>query len=235
MSDINISNMNTVNTANAPKPAAAPAKPSTTKAAAAISEPPKPSETKVSKAPEKHDIPTAPKAPETEDIVSKEYGPVVAVSEDGDTVRVKNEDNQEHIHDILQKEIEELEEENEKFEIPDFEVHKIEIKETEAPEQKDIDSYVGYSDAELKRLYLEGDISQIDYNLEMDARQTRRDAIASESLDFAKSVSNSISQLNDVNSTANTVNVLENGETSNTIPDEVRIHALEALQNFDTV
>lgn len=234
MSDMNINNMNTVNTATAAKPAVAPPKPSTTQTAAAHIEPPKPSEAKVAKVPEKHDIPDAPE-PKTEDVVSKEYGPVVSVSEDGDTVRVKNEDNQKHIHDILQKEIEELEEEHEKFKVPDFEIHKIEIKEPETPEITNKDLYGTYSDSELTRLYLEGDISQIDYDIEMEARKTRRDAIAAESLDFSNSVSNSISQLADVKNTKVTVNTLENKETSSTLSDELRIHALEALQNFDIV
>ena len=81
-------------------------------------------------------------------------------------------------------------------------------------------------------MYLEGDISQIDYNLEMEAREARREAEATEADTFNKSVTDSISKISDIDRTANTVNVLENGETSNTIPDELRI---QALQNFDTV
>ena len=173
------------------------------------------------------------------DIVTEEYGKVVSVSDDGDTLRVKNEQNQEGIHDILQEEIAELEE-MESFEMPDFDVHRVESKATEASTiedeiSEDITSYVGYSDSELKRLYLKGDISQIDYNQEMEAREARREAEASESADFANSVSDSISRLASIDRDANTVNTIANGDTSNTIPDNVRIQALQSLQNFDTV
>ena len=196
------------------------------------------------------------------DIVSEEYGPVVSVSEDGDTVRVKNEEASEGIHDMLQKEIENLEEQEE-FETPDFNVYiaqssvsKVSESETsepaetesavpaheayepaaasssyEAPEP-DITSYVGYSDSELKEMYLEGDISQIDYNKEMDARKAMREAEEKEATEFNNSIADNISKLAVANQTENTVNTIENGETSSTIPDELR---LQALQNFDTV
>ena len=189
----------------------------------------------------------------SEDVVSEEYGPVVSVSDDGDTVRVKNEKNQEGVHDILQDELDNLKEQ-ESFEMPDFNLHTATTADSqavasesdvyeaadsyeyeEAEEQTastDITSYIGYTDQELKQMYLEGDISQIDYNLEMEAREARREAEASEADTFNKSVADSISKISDIDRTANTVNVLENGETSNTISDELRI---QALQNFDTV
>ncbi len=181
------------------------------------------------------------------DIVSEEYGPIVSVSEDGDTVRVKNEEASEGIHDMLQKEIENLKEQEE-FETPDFnvymaqssvsEVSELETSEPaaasssyEAPEP-DITSYLGYSDSELKEMYLEGDISQIDYNKEMDARKAMREAEEKEATEFNNSIADNISKLAVTNQTENTVNTIENGETSSTIPDELR---LQALQNFDTV
>lgn len=189
----------------------------------------------------------------SEDVVSEEYGPVVSVSDDGDTVRVKNEKNQEGVHDILQDELDNLKEQ-ESFEMPDFNLHTATTADSqavasesdvyeaadsyeyeEAEEQTastDITSYIGYTDQELKQMYLEGDISQIDYNLEMEAREARREAEAAEADTFNKSVADSISKISDIDRTANTVNVLENGETSNTISDELRI---QALQNFDTV
>lgn len=189
----------------------------------------------------------------SEDVVSEEYGPVVSVSDDGDTVRVKNEKNQEGVHDILQDELNNLKEQ-ESFEMPDFNLHTATTADSqavaseadvyeaadsyeyeEAEEQTastDITSYIGYTDQELKQMYLEGDISQIDYNLEMEAREARREAEATDANKFNKSVADSISKISDIDRTANTVNVLENGETSSTIPDELRI---QALQNFDTV
>ena len=183
------------------------------------------------------------KAEPTKDIVTEEYGPVVATSEDGDTVRVKNDEDKDNnrIHEILQDEIARLEGSEEDFETPEYTVHTAPIEEsrqavTEASESKeyeaDITSYIGYSDAELKQMYLEGDISQIDYNQEMEAREARRDAEASENDQFNKSISDDIAKLSDVAQTEKTVKAIENGDTSSTIPDEIRI---QALQNFDIV
>ena len=129
--------------------------------------------------------------------------------------------------------------------MPDFDVHKIEIEKPEVDTtinssaasevSADITSYVGYSDSELKQLYLKGDISQIDYNQEMEAREARREAESMDMSKFTNSVADNISKLADVSRTADTVNTIENGDTSNTIPDNVRLQALQNLQNFDTV
>ena len=96
----------------------------------------------------------------------------------------------------------------------------------------DVTSYASYSDSELKLLYLKGDISQIDYNQEMNARTARRESETAEAKTFNNDVMSSISKLSQVERDSSTVNALENGETSPTIPDEVRI---QALQNFDIV
>ena len=227
MSDISVSNnisqssTNNISTTKAPIQAPKPSRQASTTA------------TNEAKTPE-----ATSNAEPKKDLVTEEYGEVVSVSDDGDTLRVKNEQNQEGIHDILQEEIAELEE-REKFEMPDFDVHRVEPRVTETTSDdeipEDITSYVGYSDSELKQLYLKGDISQIDYNQEMEAREARREAEATESSDFANSVSDSISKLSSIDRDANTVNTIENGDTSNTIPDSVRIQALQSLQNFDTV
>ena len=182
------------------------------------------------------------KAESTKDIMTEEYGPVVATSEDGDTVRVKNDEEKEsdHIHEILQDEIARLEAQEEDFETPEYNVHTAPVEDAieEVPESEtdtyeaDITSYIGYSDSELKQMYLEGDISQIDYNREMEARKAREEAEASENDKFNKDIAHDISKLSEVAQTEKTVKQIENGDTSSTIPDEIRI---EALQNFDTV
>ena len=188
------------------------------------------------------------KAESAKDIMTEEYGPVVATSEDGDTVRVKNDEDKEsdRIHEILQDEIERLKASEEDFETPEYTVHtapvedsredETEESETEESEteeyEADITSYIGYSDSELKQMYLEGDISQIDYNREMEARKAREEAEASENDKFNKDIAHNISKLSEVAQTEKTVKQIENGDTSSTIPDEIRI---QALQNFDTV
>lgn len=220
MPDIS-NNINKVNTApitKAPEPAPSP----------------KPSPAKATDSPAKSEP--------SKDIVTEEYGPVIATSEDGDTVRVKNDEEKEsdHIHEILQDEIARLEAQEEDFETPEYNVHTAPVEDAieEVPESEtdtyeaDITSYIGYSDSELKQMYLEGDISQIDYNQEMEAREARRDAQAAQNDEFTKSVADNITKLSEANQSAKTVETLEKGETSDTIPDEVRI---EALQNFDIV
>ena len=171
------------------------------------------------------------------DVVSKEYGPVVSISEDGDTVRVKNDEKEEGIHDILQNEIDELEKD---FDMPDFQVHKpsVTLDEDKAVEKEnenvkpEITSYIGFTDTELKELYLKGDISQIDYNLEMEAREARRDEAAKKDQAFSNNLADNISRQSEITRNADTISTIENGENSSTIPDELR---LQALQNFDTV
>ena len=183
------------------------------------------------------------KAESTKDIMTEEYGPVVATSEDGDTVRVKNDEDREsdRIHEILQDEIARLKATEEDFETPEYTVHTAPVEdsredvteESETEEyEADITSYIGYSDSELKQMYLEGDISQIDYNREMEARKAREEAEASENDKFNKDIAHNISKLSEVAQTEKTVKQIENGDTSSTIPDEIRI---QALQNFDTI
>ena len=183
------------------------------------------------------------KAESTKDIMTEEYGPVVATSEDGDTVRVKNDEDKEsdRIHEILQDEIARLKATEEDFETPEYTVHTAPVEdsredvteESETEEyEADITSYIGYSDSELKQMYLEGDISQIDYNREMEARKAREEAEASENDKFNKDIAHNISKLSELAQTEKTVKQIENGDTSSTIPDEIRI---QALQNFDTI
>ncbi|SFH72369.1 hypothetical protein SAMN04487830_10690 [Pseudobutyrivibrio sp. OR37] len=171
------------------------------------------------------------------DILSKEYGPVVSKSKDGDTVRVKHdEDEGNKIHEILQEEIEKLQEQN-SHEKPDFETHATvtQIQKNNwdiSSEAIDVTSYAGYSDSKLKELYLKGDISQIDYNQEMEARAARRENERIEAQSFNKDFATSISKLSQVERDARTVDEIQNGQQSTTIPDEIRI---QALQNFDIV
>lgn len=170
------------------------------------------------------------------DVLTEEYGPVVSSSKDGDTLRVKNDNDEDtNIHEILQEELARLSEKN--FEMPDYEVHtatkQIQKNTWDTSEEaSDITSFAGYSDSELKQLYLKGDISQIDYNSEMEARAARRDEEATDLQSFNGSAAESITKLSNIKNDANTIDMIENGETSNTIPDEIRI---QALQNFDVV
>ena len=198
-----------------------------------------PSTTKVS-SPVDSPRPSASEKPATSDkatdVLTDEYGPVVSSSEDGDTVRVKSDNDEDtNIHEFLQEKIARLSEK--KFEMPNYEVHTAgkQIQKNNwdtTDDTNDITSFAGYSDSELKQLYLKGDISQIDYNQEMEARASRKESKAEESKSFNTSTVESIGKLSQIERDANTVDIIENEETSSTIPDEIR---LQALQNFDVV
>jgi hypothetical protein len=179
----------------------------------------------------------------TTDVVSEEFGKVVSVSEDGDTVRVKNDNQDEGIHDILQQELDELKEDELKeddFKTPDFNVHKIEppeIKpiEIEAKDDTinvDTTSYIGYTDAELKEMYLEGVISQTELNHELEVREANRKAQAADDSKFVDVMADKLAKVSDIERSSEAVNTIENKDTSSTLSDEARV---QALQNFDTV
>ncbi|MBO6129662.1 MAG: hypothetical protein J6P79_12315 [Pseudobutyrivibrio sp.] len=175
-----------------------------------------------------------PTSDKSTDVLTKEYGPVVSSSKDGDTVRVKHDNDEEsNLHKILQEELERLSEK--KFEMPDYEVHTAanEIQKNTwdmAEEASTITSFAGYSDSELKQLYLKGDISQIDYNQEMESRTARKASEAEDLQSFNNTTAKSFAKLSQIENDANTVDIIESGQVSDTIPDEIRI---QALQNFD--
>ena len=175
-----------------------------------------------------------PLSDKSTDVLTKEYGPVVSSSKDGDTVRVKHVNGEEtYLHKILQEELERLS--DRKFDMPDYEVHTAtkEIQKNTwdmAEEASTITSFAGYSDSELKQLYLKGDISQIDYNQEMESRTARKASEAEDLQNFNNTTAKSFAKLSQIENDANTVDLIESGQVSDTIPDEIRI---QALQNFD--
>lgn len=175
-----------------------------------------------------------PVSDKSTDVLTEEYGPVVSSSKDGDTVRVKQDNGEEtNLHKILQEELERLSEK--KFEMPDYEVHTAanEIQKNTrdmAEEARNITSFAGYSDSELKQLYLKGDISQIDYNQEMESRTARKASEAEDLQSFNNNTAKSLAKLSQIENDANTVDIIESGQVSDTIPEEIRI---QALQNFD--
>ena len=181
----------------------------------------------------------------SDNIVNDEYGPIVSVSKDGDTLRVKTDSNQDSIYDLSDPLVEA------NHEMVDFHVNSPvtqEIKQdtssisesiAEASTEpggiekylSEITSYVGFTDSELKQLYLKGLISQIDYTVEMDSRNARKEAAAEENAVFSDSISDRISKISDIDRDAKTVNSIESGNTSDTLSDQIR---MQALQNFDT-
>ncbi|MCR5675567.1 MAG: hypothetical protein K6G16_07660 [Lachnospiraceae bacterium] len=67
-------------------------------------------------------------------------------------------------------------------------------KETIASEGQ-INSFIGYSDAELERMYLQGNISKFDYDKEMESRTAEEEARREELTDFALETTDQAAQL----------------------------------------
>ncbi|RKM55603.1 hypothetical protein D6853_08590 [Butyrivibrio sp. X503] len=216
-----------------------------------------------------------------EDIRTKEYGPVIARSSDGDTVRVKKEDIQDRderdkkdnnaIYDVSKNDASKREQEI----VPEVELPEIELKEKEprfefkpipyepgeflektkqeAIKAKDsareiykeasIDGSssnsnqtVGsYSDSMLKEMYLKGDISQISYEREMEAREEQRKAREMDDRAFSNDMADETERLREMERTGNVIRDVETGDVNtsdNAAPLEDR---LQAMQNIDNM
>ena len=167
-------------------------------------------------------------------LISEEYGPVVSESKDGDTLRVKSD--QDRIYEVTDAIDDSID-----FDVVDFNVHSLENFEPTYStsdtsisdnDSTNISSYAGITDSELKHMYLTGEISQMDYDLEMKSRQAWKDSIKMENSKFTNELTNDMSRKANVDNAAKSIDIIENGQTSSTIPDQIR---LPALQNFDTV
>lgn len=214
-----------------------------------------------------------------EDIRTREYGPVIARSSDGDTVRVKKEDIEDRddrdkrenggIYDMSKNEVAG----KTKEEIPDVELPDIELKEYEPAFEyepvlyepgeymektkqeaikaqdsareiykeesiggADSGEAVGrYSDSMLKEMYLKGDISEISYEREVEAREQEREARGLEDKKFSEDLADDTERLREMERTGELVRDVEKGEVNtsdNTAPLDDR---LQAIQNADAM
>ena len=250
-------------------------------------------------------------ASKAEDVRTSEYGPIIAKSGDGDTVRVKNEksdlraDDKEKsaaIYDVNkavndrrekevvpnidlpekkqeQKAVEAKQEEPQVAEAP-----KREVKAEEAPKQEQqrsqIDlndksdreklakkaaesakrqtieetnpglvdrknqekiaqagssAYSGYTDAQLEQMYLRGDVSQIEYNQEVEARDAAREARLESAKENTREIIENEAESREIERTAETINTIQTGEVlegEGTVPIEARLQAIQNLDNM---
>ncbi|MBO4913443.1 MAG: hypothetical protein J5504_12050 [Butyrivibrio sp.] len=250
-------------------------------------------------------------ASKAEDVRTSEYGPIIAKSGDGDTVRVKNEksdlraddkENSAAIYDVNkavndrrekevvpnidlpekkqeQKAVEAKQEEPKVAEAP-----KREVKAEEAPKQEQqrsqIDlndksdreklakkaaesakrqtieetnpglvdrknqekiaqagssAYSGYTDAQLEQMYLRGDVSQIEYNQEVEARDAAREARLESAKDNTREIIEDEAESREIERTAETINTIQTGEVlegEGTVPIEARLQAIQNLDNM---
>jgi endonuclease YncB( thermonuclease family) len=250
-------------------------------------------------------------ASKAEDVRTSEYGPIIAKSGDGDTVRVKNEksdlraddkENSAAIYDVNkavndrrekevvpnidlpekkqeQKAVEAKQEEPKVAEAP-----KREVKAEEAPKQEQqrsqIDlndksdreklakkaaesakrqtieetnpglvdrknqekiaqagssAYSGYTDAQLEQMYLRGDVSQIEYNQEVEARDAAREARLESAKENTREIIEDEAESREIERTAETINTIQTGEVlegEGTVPIEARLQAIQNLDNM---
>ncbi|WP_026654387.1 hypothetical protein [Butyrivibrio sp. AE3003] len=256
-----------------------------------------------------------------EEVKTSEYGPIIAKSGDGDTVRVKNDksdlkaDDKENsaaiydankaVNDRREKEVvpnidlpekkqdkettraEELKQKAEEALKPEREeaiIPKPEVKAEEAPKQEQkrskIDlsdkgereklakeaaenakrqtieetnpglvdrknqekiaqagssAYAGYTDAQLQQMYLRGDVSQIEYNSEIEARDAAREARLESAKENTREIIEDEAESREIERTAEAINTIQTGEVlegEGTVPIEVR---LQAIQNADNM
>ncbi len=194
---------------------------------------------------------TTKAAEASENVKTEEYGPVIATSSDGDTVRVKseneNENEESRIYDAAAAT---SEKETRQPEIPDVELPpppkpKPELKpietakgdSTEDTTASSQSSYKTLTKSQLEQMYLQGDISQAAYNLEMDARKAAeeekaKDEQSEDTKEFINDMSDSASRQSEIAQTAANIDTILNGDSSETIPVDVRMQAIQNLDNM---
>lgn len=199
-----------------------------------------------------------------EQTATKEYGPVISRSSDGDTVRVKaedqtNTDNEKKIYDNSQLQENDKANDAAKPEVQDFDIPKAEYKPFEFPDevknnavdnsaQKEAASTAqaaketsgpanaasvkNASEAELRRMYLQGDISQTAYNNEEDSRAARQEALKAVNNQFSSEMIKEAAEVTENERSGEAIEALGSDEASETIPLEVRA---EFVQNMDNM
>ncbi len=109
-----------------------------------------------------------------------------------------------------------------------------EINDEKKEEQarQNITTYTGYTDEQLQRMVREGQISQNDYNKEMDARKDRTEAAIENNSEFARDMAVNIAE-DELNTRQGEELRTVFSEDSNDVPDaETRAEVLDKLQDF---
>ena len=109
-----------------------------------------------------------------------------------------------------------------------------EINDEKKEEQarQNITTYTGYTDEQLQRMVREGQISQNDYNKEMDARKDRTEAAIENNNEFARDMAVNISEEELTTRQGEELRTVFS-EDSNDVPDaETRAEVLDKLQDF---
>ncbi len=195
----------------------------------------------------------------------KELENVVSISKDGDTVQVKPESSQKleddafgtviKLPDDAEKEKEETAQqikENEKRreeleeaiernqEAAERRAENAEKQAGEAKEDQDellgnITSYAGYTDSQLETMYLKGDISKIDYDKEMNSREERREAEATNTTEFNQTMTDNALQERRVEISDESLRLAFAPNANDNIRPEDRVDIVEKLQDVSSI
>lgn len=210
-----------------------------------------------------------------EDIRTKEYGPVIAKSSDGDTVRVKKNEVEDRndrdgrdnkaIYDISKNDAgKKTEEEVQDLELPERKeyvpaepyepilyepgeflkkIKKDAVKAQDSAQERNKEASLNsaqesmqiYSDSMLKEMYLQGKITQANYEQEMDLREQQREARNLDDKKFNEDMADDAEKLREMERTGETIRNIENFDVNtsdNAVPLETR---LQAMQNADAM
>ncbi|MBR5116381.1 MAG: hypothetical protein IK096_04880, partial [Lachnospiraceae bacterium] len=104
-------------------------------------------------------------------------------------------------------------------------------KETIA-EEGQINSFIGYSDAELERLVLQGDISRTDYNKEMESREAKEEARKEELADFSLDTTRNYAERAREQMREREIETAFSNEVNETLDAGERAQVLQAMQRI---
>ncbi len=159
-------------------------------------------------------------AKEAEETKTKEFGPVIAASEDGDTVRVKSQDESENFKKSVYNPSPTYEE------MPKAELDDISFSNW-TPKASNLS---GFTEDQLRNMYKNGEISEIKYREELDSRAEAKETSAVQNEQISSEISEEAVELKESENTDKALEELEQSENE-AIPVEVRAEMLQNIQN----
>lgn len=95
----------------------------------------------------------------------------------------------------------------------------------------DATSYAGYTDSQMEQLYLRGDISKIEYDLEMEQREQEREAVNGNNKDFTVRMAYNINEINAMMRESQSIEVaLSNQSADEPLRADERMKLMEVLE-----
>ena len=97
-------------------------------------------------------------------------------------------------------------------------------------EQGQVSSFIGYSDAELERMYLQGNISKHDYDQEMENRAAKEEARKEELADFSIDTSANIAEAEETERAGQEIEQAFSDEANERLDAATRAQVLQTMQ-----